>query len=77
MFGGKQISDVRLFEDGTRTSFKQEYHTAETAKLLEQDLKNCLTKLTQHLFGHGMLDFLVFTASVLHFSLMSFSLGRC
>jgi len=43
--------DVNLFENGTRTPDKQEYHTRDTAKCVELHLKMCLTKLVHHLFG--------------------------
>ncbi|XP_003226906.1 phenylalanine--tRNA ligase, mitochondrial isoform X1 [Anolis carolinensis] len=40
-----------LFEQGLRTSQKQEIHTMEAVKLVEHSLKRTLTKLVAHLFG--------------------------
>nr|XP_060630751.1 phenylalanine--tRNA ligase, mitochondrial [Anolis sagrei ordinatus]XP_060630752.1 phenylalanine--tRNA ligase, mitochondrial [Anolis sagrei ordinatus]XP_060630753.1 phenylalanine--tRNA ligase, mitochondrial [Anolis sagrei ordinatus]XP_060630754.1 phenylalanine--tRNA ligase, mitochondrial [Anolis sagrei ordinatus] len=40
-----------LFEQGLRTSQKQEMHTMEAVKLVEHSLKRALTKLVVHLFG--------------------------
>lgn len=56
LFAKHQLFDddrqsVELFEDGKRTSLKQEYHTEITSKKLQHDLKTCLTKLVHHLFG--------------------------
>lgn len=42
-----------MFEDGKRTTSKQEFHTEHTSKCLEKDLKTCLTNLVHHLFGSG------------------------
>ena len=43
---------LNLFENSEdRDSFKQETHTLEAMKLLEHDLKKCLTDLVSHLFG--------------------------
>ena len=42
---------LNLFENSEdRDSFKQETHTLEAMKLLEHDLKKCLTDLVSHLF---------------------------
>lgn len=44
--------DLRLFEaGGRRTPQKQETHTLESAKLVEFNLKQTLTRLVTHLFG--------------------------
>lgn len=48
------IDSAKMFENGTRSVAKQEYHTEDVVALLERDLKNCLTKLVHHLFGNGL-----------------------
>jgi hypothetical protein len=45
---------VTFFEEGTRNSTKQERHAMETSLSLEQDLKNTLRNLANHLFGEGL-----------------------
>jgi len=50
----KDLSDpdsMSLFENGSRSPVKQEYHTLEAAAILEKNLKSCLTGLVRHLFG--------------------------
>lgn len=46
---------LNLFETNdefkTRSNSKQELHTLETTKLLEYDLKTCLTDLVKFIFG--------------------------
>ncbi|XP_073423446.1 LOW QUALITY PROTEIN: phenylalanine--tRNA ligase, mitochondrial [Dendrobates tinctorius] len=44
----------QLFENGFRTSSKQESHTLEAMKLVEYHLKQTLTKLIAHVFGEGL-----------------------
>jgi len=44
---------MSLFENGSRSPAKQEYHTLATAVTLEKHLKSCLTGLVHHLFGDG------------------------
>ncbi|XP_013075159.2 phenylalanine--tRNA ligase, mitochondrial-like [Biomphalaria glabrata] len=48
---GSDSKSVTLFENGSRDEHKQEFHTLETSKLIELDLKNCLEGLMKHLFG--------------------------
>ncbi|KAE8597824.1 hypothetical protein XENTR_v10016616 [Xenopus tropicalis] len=43
-----------LFENGFRTTNKQESHTLEAVKLVEFRLKQTLSKLIAHLFGEGL-----------------------
>lgn len=45
--------DLKLFENSIRRSDKQECHTLEATKLMEKDLKQCLTGLMKRLFGSG------------------------
>ena len=42
-----------MFEDGKRDQDTQEYHTVDSAKLMEFELKHALTGLAHHLFGKG------------------------
>lgn len=59
LLGGKEIckmsqnpeNDIMMFENSERNTFKQGVHTYDAAKILEVDLKNCLSGLAQHLFG--------------------------
>jgi len=59
LLGGKEICkmsqypnhDLQMFENSDRNDFKQAVHTFDAAKILEMDLKNCLTGLAKHLFG--------------------------
>jgi len=59
LLGGKEIckmsqnpeNDIKMFENSDRNTFKQGVHTYDAAKILEVDLKNCLSGLAQHLFG--------------------------
>jgi len=59
LLGGKEISkmsqnpdnDIKMFENSDRNNFKQGVHSFDAAKILEVDLKNCLSGLAQHLFG--------------------------
>jgi len=59
LLGGKEIckmsqnpdNDIKMFENSERNTFKQGVHTYDAAKILEVDLKNCLSGLAQHLFG--------------------------
>uniref|UniRef100_A0A8C5MCS9 phenylalanine--tRNA ligase n=1 Tax=Leptobrachium leishanense TaxID=445787 RepID=A0A8C5MCS9_9ANUR len=44
----------QLFEQGFRTSTKQETHTLEAVKLVEFQLKHTLSKLVIYLFGEGL-----------------------
>ncbi|XP_063306607.1 phenylalanine--tRNA ligase, mitochondrial [Pelobates fuscus] len=44
----------QLFEQGYRTSNKQETHTLEAVKLVEFRLKQTLSKLMNYLFGEGL-----------------------
>ena len=43
----------RLFEDGERSEEKQAFHTEKVVRLLEEEMKDCLVGLIQHLFGKG------------------------
>ena len=43
--------DIKFFESGERNEQKQGVHTMDAAKMLELDLKSCLTGLAKHLFG--------------------------
>lgn len=49
-------NDLSVFEQGKRTSDKQQSHTMDAVKLLEHDLKNSLVGLVYHLFGSGSLE---------------------
>jgi len=59
LIGGKEISkmsqnpadDIKMFENSERNNFKQGVHTFDAAKILEVDLKNCLSGLAKHMFG--------------------------
>jgi len=59
LLGGKEICkmsqypnhDLQMFENSDRNDFKQAVHTFDAAKILEMDLKNCLSGLAKHLFG--------------------------
>ncbi|KAM4028540.1 phenylalanine--tRNA ligase, mitochondrial isoform 2-T2 [Anomaloglossus baeobatrachus] len=44
----------QLFENGFRTSSKQESHTLEAMKLVEFRLKQTVSQLITHLFGEGL-----------------------
>ena len=46
-------ADLQVFEDGVRCNDKQEFHTLDSAKVLELDLKDCLLGLAKELFGPG------------------------
>lgn len=50
----KDPTGLSLFEDGGRSSDKQETHSLEAAKLTEHKLKSTLEKLALHLFGKGL-----------------------
>lgn len=52
--GLAHVDDLMMFENSDRTEKKQEFHTVTTVKLLENDLKSCLTQLVCHLFGHDV-----------------------
>lgn len=44
-----------IFEhDGVRTAEKQETHSLEASKVMEEELKTTLVVLTQTLFGQGV-----------------------
>ena len=43
--------DIKFFENGERNDMKQAVHTVDAAKMVEADLKSCLTGLARHLFG--------------------------
>ena len=45
---------IKAFENGEKTPEKQSFHTMETSKILEHDLKECLLGLAKDLFGEGM-----------------------
>ncbi|XP_061163525.1 phenylalanine--tRNA ligase, mitochondrial-like [Saccostrea echinata] len=47
----EDTSKVTFFEEGTRNGTKQERLTVETSLCLEQDLKDTLRNLANHLFG--------------------------
>jgi len=59
LLGGTEIckmsqnpaNDIQMFESSERNNFKQGVHTFDAAKILEVDLKNCLSGLAKHLFG--------------------------
>lgn len=42
---------LKLFEKDVRRDEKQGCHTLEATKLMEKELKNCLTGLVKRLFG--------------------------
>ena len=46
--------DIRFFENGDRNDQKQGVHTLDAAKMLELDLKSCLSGLARHLFGEAV-----------------------
>jgi len=46
--------ELKLFEDGERTTEKQATHTVDTVQLLGLDLKNTLVNMALSLFGKGM-----------------------
>ncbi|XP_045353489.1 phenylalanine--tRNA ligase, mitochondrial isoform X10 [Leopardus geoffroyi] len=47
----KDGESLQLFEQSSRSAYKQETHTMEATKLVEFDLKQTLTRLVTHLFG--------------------------
>uniref|UniRef100_A0A673UJG8 Phenylalanine--tRNA ligase, mitochondrial n=1 Tax=Suricata suricatta TaxID=37032 RepID=A0A673UJG8_SURSU len=49
--GIKDGESLQLFEQSSRSAYKQETHTMEATKLIEFDLKQTLAKLVTHLFG--------------------------
>ncbi|XP_064453296.1 phenylalanine--tRNA ligase, mitochondrial isoform X2 [Mirounga angustirostris] len=49
--GMKDGEGLQLFEQSSRSAYKQETHTMEAMKLIEFDLKQTLTKLVTHIFG--------------------------
>ncbi|XP_060470870.1 phenylalanine--tRNA ligase, mitochondrial isoform X3 [Panthera onca] len=49
--GIKDGESLQLFEQSSRSAYKQETHTMEATKLVEFDLKQTLTRLVTHLFG--------------------------
>ncbi|XP_077911789.1 phenylalanine--tRNA ligase, mitochondrial isoform X4 [Halichoerus grypus] len=49
--GMKDGESLQLFEQSSRSAYKQETHTMEAMKLIEFDLKQTLTKLVIHIFG--------------------------
>jgi len=59
LLSGREISkmsqnpahDIKMFENSDRNNFKQGVHTYDAAKILEVDLKNCLSGLAKDLFG--------------------------
>lgn len=51
--GMKDGESLQLFEQSSRSAYKQETHTMEAMKLIEFDLKQTLTKLVIHIFGDG------------------------
>jgi len=59
LLGGREVSkmsidpahDIKMFENSERNSFKQAVHSYDAAKIVELDLKNCLSGLAKHLFG--------------------------
>jgi phenylalanyl-tRNA synthetase alpha chain len=51
LFKNTNDSSLEIFEKERRLENKQETHTLEAIKLIEHDLKSCLTNLVLHLFG--------------------------
>uniref|UniRef100_A0A452UX46 Phenylalanine--tRNA ligase, mitochondrial n=1 Tax=Ursus maritimus TaxID=29073 RepID=A0A452UX46_URSMA len=49
--GMKDGESLQLFEQSSRSAYKQETHTMEAMKLVEFDLKQTLTRLVTHIFG--------------------------
>lgn len=48
------MSQLRLFEDGSQTELKQDCHTLESALMVANELKTTLQDLAQYLFGKGI-----------------------
>ncbi|KAM8901731.1 phenylalanine--tRNA ligase, mitochondrial isoform 6-T10 [Lycaon pictus] len=52
LFAGiKDGESLQLFEQSSRSAYKQETHTMEATKLIEFDLKQTLIRLVTHIFG--------------------------
>ncbi|KAF4528196.1 hypothetical protein B566_EDAN014021 [Ephemera danica] len=52
VFKQENLSSVKFLESGEETPEKQECHSLEVSKFLEQELKLCLENLARNLFGN-------------------------
>ena len=59
LMGGREFSkmspntSIQLFENSERTNLKQGVHSHDTTRLLEADLKTCLSGLAKNMFGES------------------------